>query len=136
MGLSALSLPLLGMITLDFFFKFNKFSAVIENAVGYNFLCKSLIRQSLGCPLVGKCKMLHFRNSTQKIKFISPFFKRSEKRNVFEEHIFNLSIFIRNPFVTVMVSSGHNNLHKKSMQFSIKKQYPWDCLASDLHKNL
>ena len=40
-----------------------KCSVVIENAVGYSFLCKLITRQCHGCPLVGKCKILFFTES-------------------------------------------------------------------------
>ena len=53
------------------------FSVVIENTMGYRFSRLSLIRQSHGCPLVEKCKMLHFRNSCLKFKFISLLFQKS-----------------------------------------------------------
>ena len=43
-GLNALRIPLWQTITFDF----AEFTVVIENAVGYNFLCKSLTRQCRG----------------------------------------------------------------------------------------
>ena len=52
-----------------FFSNETKFSMVIENAIGYSYTCKSITRWSYGCLLVGKCKMLHLRNSMQKFKF-------------------------------------------------------------------
>ena len=56
-------------LALDNFRRFSsnptKFSMVIENAMGYGFTCKSLIRRSHGCLWVGKCKISPFRNSTQ-----------------------------------------------------------------------
>ena len=39
---------------------------------------------------------------------------------MFEEHIFNLSLFCCNPFVTNTRSSGHNNYNLKIMHFSVK----------------
>ena len=70
-----------------------KFSAVSVHAMGYNSSCKSIIRRSHGCLWDGRCKMLYFRNSTQNPSLFLAYFKRSERWNVFEEHIFNLSIF-------------------------------------------
>ena len=60
--LNVLSIPLWHSITFDVFTSNSiSFSVVIEkniNVVGYRFVCKSPIRRSHGCPLVGKCKIL------------------------------------------------------------------------------
>ena len=40
-----------------------KCSVVIENAVGYSFLCKLITRQCHGCPLVRKCKIFFLQKS-------------------------------------------------------------------------
>ena len=65
-----------------------------------------------------------------------------------KEHIFNLTIFVSNRFVTDVVNSEHNacNHQKKIMHFSVKNTHnslhfptnghPWDRLVSDLHKQL
>ena len=82
----------------------------------YSFKCKLPIRRSHG--VAGKYKMLHFRNSTQNSVYFSLIF-RSETLNVFEEHIFNLSVFGCSPFATDMRSFGHTNHHLKIMHVSV-----------------
>ena len=115
-GFHALRLPHWHSIHFDVFSSIStKLSMVIENAIDYSFSCNSLF-----IPWVGKCKMLHSRNSTQNSSLFLPYFKRTETLNVFEEHISILSIFDLELMCKFWSQSGHNNQHSKNIHLPVK----------------
>ena len=70
-GLNTQSLPLWHLISSNS----TKFSVVIENAVGYSFLHKSLTRRSPGCLWSEHAKCYIFEIPPKK-SFISPLFQK------------------------------------------------------------
>ena len=136
-GLSALSLPLWHLITFDMFSSNRKnFSVVINNAVCYRFLCKSLARQSHGyCFLMENCILFLWRLLCPEltITVTKGFLMNIERLKMCSSNTFRFSDLLKKGEINLIFWV---EFRKCNILHFPTNGHPRDCLMSDLHKKL